>query len=82
MAYAVSLNNDDEDEGDDPEFSGEGDDDEKGGANSNDFPDFSAVDGRTFRDPNPDSTQSQIDLDAFDDADALETQEKGGDMSG
>ena len=82
MAYAVSLHNDGEDEGDDPEFAGEGDDDEEGSDNSNDYPDLSAVDGRTFRDPNPDSTQSQLELDAFDSADALDTQEIGGDMSG
>ena len=77
LAYAASLQDDDENEGDDPEFVAEGDDDEEGGANGNDYTDFSAADGRTFRDPFPDSSQLEADLDV----DSPEPQEKGGDMS-
>jgi hypothetical protein len=79
MAYALSLNNADEDEGEDTEFSGEGDEDDGGGTTGNDFPDYSAADGRTFRDPDP--TQSQENLDGLLDVDLLSEQITGGEYS-
>ena len=77
MAYAVSLH--DENEGDDTAYPEEGDDEEES-SSDNSFPDFSAADGRTLRDPNPDLTQEEGNPEVAD-GDEFSPEPVGGNMS-
>ena len=81
MAYAVSLHDEDANEGDDPAFPDEGDEEEESSGDNN-FPDYSAADGRTFRDPNPDLDQEDGDPEIADgDGIGFTAVPEGGDMS-
>jgi hypothetical protein len=81
MAYAVSLHDENPNEGDDTAYPEEGDDEEES-SSDNSIPDFSAADGRTFRDPIPDLTQEEGDPEVADgDEFGFTPEPVGGNMS-